>query len=357
MALTEHFEDFTRRDWEVETDEAPIRFAMIGLGWWVLDEAMPAVRESEYCETSVLVSGDREKAEREAAASPTVEAGITYDEFHDGVAAEHYDAVYVCTPNALHRPYVETACELGKPVLCEKPMADTVEEAEAIAEAAEAADVPLMIAYRMHTEPAVRRTKDAIAAGLIGDVIQVHGHMSDDILGLGGGADQWRLDPELSGGTTFNDIGIYPLNTTRFVLESDPTAVYAAQESVHPAFDGADEHVSFQLEFPGPVHGVYTASHNAHGSSHLSFLGSAGEIRIEPIFFPWDSRSVRVTHDRVSGEFEFEQVNQMTEEFDYFANHLHRDIDPYPDGQHGLVDMRVIETMYAAAEAGKRIKL
>lgn len=357
MALTEHFEAFTRRDWEVETGDDPIRFAMIGLGWWVLEEAMPAVEEADYCETTVLVSGDPAKAERAADANQSVQVGITYDEFHDGVASDRYDAVYVCTPNALHREYVETACDLEKPVLCEKPMAASVEDAEAMVVSAEDADVPLMIAYRMQTEPAVRRTKDAIAAGLIGEVIQVHGHMSDDILGLAGGADQWRLDPELSGGTTFNDIGIYPLNTTRFVLESDPTAVYAAQESVHPAFDGVDEHVSFQLEFPGAVHGVFTASHNAHGGSHLTFLGSAGEIRIEPVFFPWDSRSVRITHDGVTGEFDFEQVNQMTEEFDYFANYLHRGLEPYPDGRHGLVDMRVIDAMYTAAEAGERIAL
>lgn len=355
MSLTEYFEGFTERDWEEPTDDDAVRFAMIGLGWWALEEAMPAVEESRYCETTVVVSSDPGKAQRVARANETVEAGITYDEFHDGVAAEQYDAVYVCTPNALHREYVETAAGLGKAVLCEKPMAATVEDAEAIVAAAADGDVPLMIAYRMQTEPAVRRTKDAIEAGILGDVIQVHGHMSDDILGLAGGADQWRLDPDLSGGTTFNDIGIYPLNTTRFVLEMDPIAVYAAQESVHPAFAGVDEHVSFQIEFLETVHGVYTASHNAHGSSHLKFIGSDGEITIEPVFFPWTSRTVSVSHHGVEGTFDFEQVNQMTEEFDYFANCLHRGIDPYPDGDHGLVDMVAIQALYESAERGERI--
>lgn len=357
MSLTDYFEGFTGRDWEVPTDDEPVRFAMIGLGWWVLEEAMPAVEESRYGKTTVVVSGDSEKADRVAAANETVVAGITYDEFHEGRAADEYDAVYVCTPNALHRPYVETAASLGKPILCEKPMADTVEEAEGIVAAAADGDVPLMIAYRMQTEPAVRRTKDAVENGMLGEVIQVHGHMSDDILSLAGGADQWRLDPDLSGGTTFNDIGIYPLNTTRFVLESDPVAVYGAQESVHPAFDGVDEHVSFQLEFPDAVHGVYTASHNAHGSSHLKFIGSDGEITIEPAFFPWTDRTVHIAHHGVEGRFEFEQVNQMTEEFDYFANCLQRDVDPYPDGEHGLVDMVAIEALYQSADRGQRIAL
>jgi len=59
----------------------------------------------------------------------TIDHAITYDEYHDGVAADAYDAVYVCTPNALHLPYVETAAELGKDVLCEKPMEGSLERA------------------------------------------------------------------------------------------------------------------------------------------------------------------------------------------------------------------------------------
>ncbi|KPN31349.1 oxidoreductase family, NAD-binding Rossmann fold [Halolamina pelagica] len=92
-------DEFDRRDWqEIEATDDPVRFAMVGVGWWTREQAMPAVESAALCETTVLVSGDREKAERVAADSETVEHAITYDEFHEGAASDAYDAVYVVTP-------------------------------------------------------------------------------------------------------------------------------------------------------------------------------------------------------------------------------------------------------------------
>jgi xylose dehydrogenase (NAD/NADP) len=357
MSLEEYFDGFTRRDWEVRTDEPPVRFAMVGLGWWTREEAMPAVESADFCETTVVVSGDPEKAERVAAGTATVEAAVTYEEFHAGVAADAYDAVYVCTPNATHPEHVAAAADLDRAVLCEKPMAATSDGAERMVEVCADRGVPLAIAYRMQTEPAVRRARDLVADGAVGEPIHVHGHMADHLLEFVPDPDQWRLDPSLSGGTTMNDIGIYPLNTARFLLEADPVAVYATTASVTEAFADVDEHVAFQVEFPGSVTAVCTASHNAHRSSYLEVVGSAGRIRIEPAFFPWDDRELVVEAGGVRGEFGFEQVDQMTEEFDHFANRLQRGVDPRPDGRHGLVDIEALEALYESAETGRRVTL
>jgi len=56
------YSDVTERDWQTIDDGGPVRFAMIGLGWWTRAEAIPAVAESSFCETTVVVSGSREKA-------------------------------------------------------------------------------------------------------------------------------------------------------------------------------------------------------------------------------------------------------------------------------------------------------
>jgi xylose dehydrogenase (NAD/NADP) len=357
MQLGEYFREFNGRDWDDEHVEGQVRLAMIGLGWWTRKEAIPAVEESDYCEVRVVVSGDSRKAKRVAEASETATSGITYEEYHEGVAADEYDAVYICTPNATHLEYVETAAGLEKEILCEKPMEASVDRGERLVEVCEGSGVTLMIAYRMHTEPAVRRARELVEAGLVGRPVHVHGHMSDQLLDLIPDRDQWRLDPELSGGTTVNDIGIYSLNTARFVLDADPNAVYGTTHAVHDAFQGVDEQTAFHVEFPGGVTAVCTASHNAHQSSHLRVLGTAGEVRIEPAFFPDDDRRLVVRHADVNGEFTFEQVNQMTEEFDYFASRLLTGEDPYPDGQHALVDLQAIEAVYESAETGERVEL
>ena len=351
--------EFDSRDWQdvTETDD-PVRFAMVGVGWWTREQAMPAVAAADLCETTVLVSSDREKARSVAAESATVEAAVTYEEFHDGAASDAYDAVYVVTPNALHLPYVETAAELGKAILCEKPMEATVERAERMVGVCAEHDATLMIAYRMHTEPAVRRTKDLVRAGYVGDPVFVHGNMTEPILELVPDPDQWRLDWELSGGCATMDIGIYSLNTARFLLADDPVRVQGSVASVRDEFDDVpDEHAAFQVDFPEQTFALCTASQNAHMASHIRVTGTEGAVRVEPAFYPWDERKLHVSHGDSDLTVEFDQVDQMEEEFEYFSHCLLTGTDPYPDGEHGLVDIRTIKAVYESAERGTAVDL
>jgi xylose dehydrogenase (NAD/NADP) len=352
MELATHLSGFTRRDWQEIEAGGPVRFAVVGLGWWARDMAIPAVADSTFCETTVVVSSDAGKAREVARETDTAEHGITYEAFHEGAAAEAYDAVYVATPNALHLPFVETAAELGKDVLCEKPMEVSVERAETLVERCTDAGVALMVAYRMHTEPAVRRARELLDSGLLGEPVFVHSNMSQRILrDVNPDPDQWRLDPDLSGGATVMDIGLYPLNTTRFVLGTDPVAVRAVTRQSHEAFaDVGDEHVAFTLEFPGDVIATCTASQNAHQSSFLRITGTEGEVAISPAFSARQPRGFELSSGGVTVDYEFENVDQMREEFDYFAHCLLTGTSPEADGEHGLVDMRVMERIYEAAE-------
>ncbi|WP_225334182.1 D-xylose 1-dehydrogenase Gfo6 [Halomicrobium urmianum] len=360
MDLEGHFDDFERRDWE-EDAEGTVRFAMVGLGWWTREYAVPATNESDICETTVVVSSSTEKAEDFAAEVDTVEAALTYDEFQDGEAAEHYDAVYVATPNALHLPYVEAAAESGKDVLLEKPMEASSERAEQIVEAVDAADdVTLMVAYRMHTDPAVRRMRELVESGFIGEPAHVHGHMGQPLLEMIPDPDQWRLDPDLAGpGASVTDLGIYPINTTRFVLDSAPQSVQAATYSGAEGFeDVPDERAAFTITYEGNVLASMTASQNVHKNGFLRITGTEGELLLEPAFLgPSD---LTVSRGDVEADLtlpEWGEKQQMNEEFEYFANHLLTDRQPPGDAEHGLVDMRAIEAVFESAERGERIDL
>ena len=359
MDLESHLADFSRRDWEEPTDDGPVRFAMIGMGWWTRTQAIPAVADADYCETTVVVSRTEAKAAEAAELDDSIEHAITGEDYHDGVAADAYDAVYVCTPNGAHLEYVETAVDLGKAVLCEKPMEATVERAEAIVEATAGDDVTEMIAYRMHTEPAVRRAKEAIDAGLIGDPVSVHGHMSQRLPEMFPDTDHWRFKRALSGpGVTIMDIGLYPLNTTRFVLDADPVAVSGTTTSTHEAFsDVPDEYASFTLQFPDDVVAVATASQNAYQSSHLKVVGTEGEVTVEPAFFHRQPRGLTIARGGTRIDHTFEQVDQMREEFDYFANCLLTGRKPHADAEHGLVDMEVMMAIYESGETGEVVQL
>ncbi len=358
MDLREYFEGFGRRDW-LEGGSGTVRLAMVGLGWWTRERAIPAVEESERCEATVAVSGDREKAEAVAAEAATIERGITYDEFHDGGAADAYDAVYVATPNARHLPFVETAGERGKHVLCEKPMEASVERAEAMVEAAGDGGVGLMVGYRMQTEPAVRRARELVREGFVGEPAHVHGHMTQPLLEMNPDPDQWRLDPDLAGpGTSVTDLGIYPLNTARFVLDAEPASATATMRSAAEGFERVpDERASFEVEFGDGTLAACTASQNAARSGRFEVVGTAGRLALEPAFFADDRRTLVVERGETAAEFAFETVDQMTEEFEYFADRILTGEEIVPDGEHGLVDMRTIAAVYEAAESGRWVDL
>ncbi|UPM44193.1 D-xylose 1-dehydrogenase Gfo6 [Halocatena salina] len=349
-------ESFSHRDWQqADEDAGPIRFAMVGLGWWTRDEALPAVEDSTLCETTVVVSGSTEKTEAVIDEHESVHTGLTYEEFGAGEAADAYDAVYVCTPNARHLEFVDIAADQGKAVLCEKPMEATVERAEEIVDSCRNADVTAMIAYRMHTEPAIRRARELLRAGVIGDPIHAHSDMSQGIIGWG--ADQWRLDPDRAGyGTSVMDLGIYSVNTTRFVLGRDPIAVQSMMHSDHEFFSAVpDEVAAFTVAFEDDIYATCTASQNAHLNSYLRIVGSEGVIRIEPAFH--GESSLDVTSGETTIDVDTDQVNQMEAEFDYFADCFLSDREPYATPEHGLLDMRTLAAIYESNESAETIEI
>jgi len=367
MSFEGYFDEFEDRAWQ-ECSQGTVRVAMVGIGWWTREFAIPAVEESTFCETTVAISSSREKVDRLVEDHETVQRGLTYQEFHDGEAVDAYDAVYICTPNALHLQYVETAMELGKGVLCEKPMESSVERAEQLVAASESSNTPLMVAYRMQTDPVAGRMQAAVEAGAIGDPVFVHANMTQTLLDIIEDPDQWRLNPELAGpGASVTDIGIYTINTTRFVLDRDPVAAQAVMHSEQDAFDTVpDERAAFQLSFEDGIYASCSASQNAALAGHLKVTGTEGEITLEPAFFANESRTLTLQRGDTVAEYSAgadglgpapDGVGQMREEFDYFADCILAGRHPSCDGEHGLSDMRTIEGIYESAERGERVEL
>ncbi|WP_341850665.1 Gfo/Idh/MocA family oxidoreductase [Natronococcus wangiae] len=255
-----YFNEFTERDWQTTDDGKSIQLAVIGLGWFTRDRALPAIEKLLFCETIVIVSGSSEKAKR-VAMEFYIEHIINHKSFRDGAASAAYDAVYIAVPNSLHLDYTKDAAKLGKHVLCEKPLEVSVDRAEQMVRACADADVILMTAYRLRTEPAVRRVREMIQDGVIGDPVQIHRGFSSRLIDAAG-SDTWRLDPELAGGGALIDIGIYPLNTSRFLLNADPVTIQANTFSTQEVFDAVEENVAFQLAFSEGVTASCTASFN-----------------------------------------------------------------------------------------------
>ncbi|MCU4742798.1 D-xylose 1-dehydrogenase Gfo6 [Natronoglomus mannanivorans] len=353
--IVEPFDNFTARDWQGPTDGGPVRIAVVGLGRFASRRALPAIQEADLCEATVAVDLSADDA-RPVADKFDVERGLGSDDFQQGTASDAYDAVYVATPNTFHYRYVKTAASLGKHVLCEKPLDVTTERARELVDACADAGVTLMTGYRMQIEPIVRRMRALIDDGLIGEPIQLSGKFSNRPP-IGGGALQWRTDPEIAGGGALMDLGIYPLNTIRFLLGEDPVAVYGSTATHSPAFEDVDEHVSFELRFPGNVIASCTASLNAYPSSHIEVIGTDGEVRVTSAFGGLTPKRISADRKEIQSEYTGPIADEVVEEFDYFAHCILTDSRPEPDGRDGLADLVAIEGIYESAESGRRITL
>lgn len=357
MNVLKYFDGFSNRDWQTSAHDEHVNFAVVGIGDFASRRALPALRDADFCEPTVLVTGSRGES-KQIAAEFGIDRVISYVDYHNGVAVDEYDVAYVATPNSHHLEYITTAAELGKDVLCEKPLEATVDRAERAINTCSSAGVELMVAYRLQTDPAVRRIREMIRDGSIGKPVHITGQFCIHILGGSRTIDNWRFDPGRSGGGALMDVGIYPINTSRFFLDTDPIAVQATTSAPDAEFEDVDEHATFQLEFPGDCTGSYMVSYDAQEVDRLQIIGSDGQITLESAFFSQAARRV-VIQRGLNNRFEYAGpgINEIREEFDYLAERLLSGHEIEPDGRDGLVDLQVIRAAYESANEGNRVEI
>ncbi|MFB6103611.1 MAG: D-xylose 1-dehydrogenase Gfo6 [Halobacteriaceae archaeon] len=342
------------RDWAWTTpDRDPVAIAFVGLGGFTTDWVLPSAAAADGVTVGAVVSGSAEKATRVAGEYDAT--ALSYQAYADGEARDRYDAVYVATPNATHLDHVETAARHGKAVLCEKPVETTADRARRLRDACADADVVLQVAYRLQVDPVVRWARAVIDNGGLGTPVHAQATMSQDLFtAIGPTTDQWRLDPDLAGGCALIDLGIYPLNTLRFLTGQDPIRVQATTQSPDPRFDGVDQDAALTLSFADGLVAAVTASQLSARGDHLHLVGTDAELVLDPAFFgevtatvvgPEDSRSVSI------------DTNEMRRQLEYFAAHVQTGERPEPDGDHALVDAATIDAAYESAATGDAIEV
>lgn len=360
MTLPAFDREIGARDWDLRSGE-PVRMAVVGLGWFSTGVAIPAIEAAQSTTVSVLVTGSPAEARTlDVADSATV---LSYADYHDGKASEAYDAVYVATPNSRHLEAIETAAANGKDVLSEKPLDVSTERAQSAVEACESASVSLMVAYRMQFDPAVRALKGLLQDGLIGRVQLIHGTFSFPTLSMSG-PDTWRFDPDIAGGGPLIDLGVYPINTTRYLLESEPNAVSAVTTTPTDPFKGMEdtgqgaieENIATVLDF-GDAVATFTASFNAEMNSALEFVGTEGRLAIDPAFEVDEQRTITYTAGEESVTLTPEPQNEITETVEYFAASLENEDLTAATGRDGRQDLHIVEAAYESRRTGETVDL
>ena len=171
-----------------------IGYCIVGLGRISMQHFMPATRSSQHARVVAIVSGHRDKAEKSAAEYDVPKTSIYSYENYDAIAQnKDIDAVYIALPNGMHAEYTIRAAKAGKHVLCEKPMANTVAEAQQMVDACKKANKKLMIAYRCQYEPTNLRAVQLIRDGKLGKIEAIESSNGFNIR-----AGEWRLQRKSS---------------------------------------------------------------------------------------------------------------------------------------------------------------
>ncbi len=333
-------------------------YAIVGLGYYGLQTIMPQFVNCEHSRVTALVSGDRTKALATAAKYGVPERSIyTYADFDRVRDNPDVDIVYVCLPNSMHAEYTIRAAKAGKHVMCEKPMAISVAECEAMIRACKTAGKKLMIGYRCHFEPfnleAMRLAKSG-AAGKIRYVRSEHGFVQGD-------PNKWRLKRALSGGGSLMDMGIYSLQAARYMTGEEPIAVTARESTDRrdPRFREVEDMIEWTLEFPsGAIAGcqsMYSANQN-----HILLMGDKGRIELEPATRydgnkMWTGRDGRET--AITSPPPGPGKTQFAGQLDHLAECILDGREPIVSGEEGLRDMRIVEAIYRSVREGRTVKL
>ena len=339
----------------VRAAQRPIGYAIVGLGSYATRQIMPNFAGCDHARLVALVSGTPEKLQRygEQYNIPATHrySYADYDRIRNN---PDIDVVYVVLPNSMHAEYSIRAAQAGKHVMCEKPMAISVAECQAMIGASRKAGKLLMIGYRSRFEPYNRLAIDLARRDHVGPtriITSEHGFPIKP--------NQWRLDRPLSGGGSLMDIGIYSLNATRYLSGEEPVSISAieATDRSDPRFRTVEDRISFLLRFPSGIEATcvssYSSAHNAY-----RVVGTQGWIDMEPAT-PYEGHAMRIRKDGVVSPrvLPAPSKNQFAGQLDHLAECIMNGTTPIVPGEEGLADLRVIEAIYRSAAEGRTIAM
>ncbi|MGH7284146.1 MAG: Gfo/Idh/MocA family protein, partial [Polyangiaceae bacterium] len=275
-----------------------------------------------------------------------------YPQMEQIARAAEVDAVYIALPNAMHREFTERAAKAGLHVLCEKPMAVTVEDCEAMIAATRAANVKLMIAYRLHFEEANLTAIDRVRDGIIGEPRIFSSVFSQQVR-----EGDIRTRGELGGGAMY-DMGIYCINAARYLFRDEPLEILATQvKDVDARFHDVDATTTAILRFAGGRIAQFSACEAAGDVSEYRVIGTKGDIRLDPAYGYARGLTEYLTVDESTKRTSFSKRDQFAPELVHFSDSIIGDTEPEPSGEEGLCDVRVLEAIKRSAATGSVVRL
>ncbi|HTB93560.1 MAG TPA: Gfo/Idh/MocA family oxidoreductase [Candidatus Sulfotelmatobacter sp.] len=336
-------------------DGKKVGFAVVGLGAIAQGSVLPAFMHAKRAKLVALVGRDKGKAEK-LARKYKAQAAYGAEELGACLQNPEVDAVYLATPQSEHLTAAIAAARAGKHVLCEKPLAVTAEQSAEMVWVCEECGVQLMTAYRKYYEPSALHLKNLVQSGKLGKIDVINTSFSE--LHVPGRSIPWLLDSKVAGGGPLMDLGVYCVNTSRWLVEEDPVEVSAhAWRRDFERFRDVEEGISFRMHFASGLVVQGASTYSSAISSFVFVQGTKGWACLTPAF-PFDEER-RLT-GKIGGKWfekKFKVLDEFAPELDAFAEAIGTKTRAEADGRQGHWDMIILEAIYASARSGAPVSV
>jgi predicted dehydrogenase len=329
------------------SSDKKIRYGIVALGSIAQEAMMPGVEHTGNSEITALVTSDPEKATR-LSQMYDVAKTYSYEQFGELLSSGTVDALYIATPNWRHAEFAVPALEAGIHVLLEKPMEVSSAACQRILDAQQKSGAKLMVAYRLHFEPATIAAIEKVRSGELGEV-----HLFTSTFCQLVDPANHRVENGILAGPLF-DMGPYPINGVRNLFEDEPIEAFATATR-HPAsgFPDLDDTVSVTLRFPNERLAQFTVSYYGNMVDQYTVVGSKGMLQADPAFMYGKSLAFTVGIGEDKSDRSFKNTDHFGGEMKYFSDCILSGQDPEPDGWEGMADVKVIEAALRSIKSGR----
>jgi predicted dehydrogenase len=283
------------------------------------------------------------------------------DRWQDVIEREDINCVLVCTPPNLHAPMSIAAMRAGKHVLCEKPLARTIEEAEEMLSVARESRVTLKCGFNHRHHPGVLKARERVDAGDIGEIDFMRCRYG--ICGRPGYEKEWRGGPDIVGGGHLMEQGIHGLDLFRWFLGDFSEAVGFTSTRFWDMAPLEDNGFALLRTASGQVASLHSSLTQWKNIFSLEIFGQNGYVIVEGLGGAYGNERFTFGKRDLTGPFKAETTDFMGgdrswyEEWKEFAAAISENREPIGNGRDGLQALKLVQAIYRASAESRVVKL
>lgn len=328
----------------------PVRFGVLGAAGIAKTAVVPAITKARNARV-VAVATRRP----EVASDWAREAGIerVLGSYEELLADPDVEAVYIPLPNSEHAHWAVAAARAGKAILCEKPIAMNAAVAETVVRACADYKVLLMEGFMYRFHPQHDRVRDIIASGEIGEVVEVHAHLSVNLMSPVDPANV-RFDKKLGGGALL-DMGCYVVHIARSIFAEEPLSVLG-RWSIDDRY-GVDVACAAVLEFSAGRVAMVSCSFKGNAQGFYRVIGRRGQIDVPRGIIPGlgsrisETLVIVVDENGRRRQEELPAVDHYQLMIEAFADAVRGDLAAIPPIEDSVKNMRVLDAFARSASS------